>query len=286
MPARGLRAALLLFSSVSVAACSLSVSFEGSRYKCDPPDGECPPGSTCQADGFCSTGDTVDADVPDADLTQPDAPPDADVPPTAVTVTFGERPTSDVQGVTSETEIDSDNPTGNYGGSAEFYAGRHPTQNQIWVALLRFDLGAIPPGAQVQSASLELWTGNDPLDNGTIQWHRLNEAWTEGTGAATGPTGVASYAQRAQGTPWTNMGAAFPGSSDSTIVSELATPGALTGYTFDLPTSLVQAWVSSPASNFGIAGFVSPSVDSDCDFKSHESIQTDHRPELTVTYVP
>jgi hypothetical protein len=290
MAAQGLRAVLAVFCAVGgLSGCSLEVSFDGSRYQCDPPAGACPEGYTCQANGYCSDeGGGVDAGpIADADPLAPDASrPDADTSPQAVTVTFGERATSMVQSVTADTEIDSDNPNGNYGGDGRFYCGRHSNPTTIWVGLLRFDVSAIPPGATVQSASLELWTGTDALDQGTVQWHRVLESWTEGSGDGSGPAGVANYSQRVQGTAWATTGAASPGSSDATIVSELATHLNDTPYTFQLPASLVQAWVTSPASNFGMAAFVSQGVDSDTDFRSHEFSQADHRPELTVTYVP
>jgi hypothetical protein len=194
-----------------------------------------------------------------------------------------------VQGVTADTEIDSDNPNGNYGGDIRFYCGRHANPIAIWVGLLRFDLSAIPAGATVLSASLEVWTGDDafdPVDHATVQWHRVLESWTEGDGDKTGPAGVANYSQRVQGTAWATVGAGSPGSTDATIFAEQATEANNTPYTFVLPPSLVQAWVTTPASNFGMACFVSPGVDSDTDFKSKTSSFADRRPQLTVTYVP
>jgi hypothetical protein len=300
MPAQGLRAVFVAFCAVAVfPACSLDVSFTGSRYQCDPPAGDCPDGYTCQSNGYCLPDDELrpDGGVPAdaADPLTPDAapadaavlpPPDANTTPQPITVTFGERSTSIRRGVTSDTEVDSDNPNGNYGGDNEFYCGRHPGANQIWVGLLRFDVSAIPPGATVQSASLELWTGTDPLDNGTVQWHRVLESWTEGSGDATGPAGVANYSQRIQGTAWKTVGVGTPLSSDTPIEFEGPSRAASTGFTFVLPPSLVQAWVTQPASNFGMSCFVAPGIDSDVDYKAHESSQIDHRPELTVTYVP
>jgi hypothetical protein len=289
MPARGLRAVFAVFCAVAgISACSLDVSFDGSRYQCDPPAGACPDGYTCQSNGFCAEDRSPAADAGLADAADPLAPDaaraDANVVPGTVTLTFGERPTSQVQGVTADTEIDSDNPNGNFGGDIRFYCGRHGAV--LYVGLLRFDLSAIPPGATVQSASLELWTGDDPLDNGTVQWHRVLESWTEGNGDKTGPAGVANYSQRVQGTAWATVGAGAPGSSDQTIFAEQATPALNTPYTFVLPPSMVQSWVSAPASNFGMSCFVAPGIDSDTDFKAQASSFEDRRPELTVTYVP
>jgi hypothetical protein len=295
MPVSGPRAVFVLISVLGgFTGCSLSVSFDGSRYQCDPPAGDCPPGYACAASGFCMPEQVTTADAaPDDSGTSPGPdgsigppPPDASVTPMSVTVTFGERPTSMIQGVTRDGEVDSDNPNGNYGGDNEFFCGRHPGASQIWVGLLRFDVSAIPAGATVQSASMSLWTGGDPLDNGTVQWHALLEDWSEGNGDNTGPAGVANYIQRIQGTAWRTVGAGAPSSSDAAIVTELATPLGNSEYTFPLPAVLVQLWVDFPQTNFGMSCFVAPGVDSDTDYKAHESSQTGHRPELTVTYVP
>jgi hypothetical protein len=272
MPVRGLRAILLLFFTAGgFASCSLDVSFDG-RYSCDPPDGDCPPGYTCGADGLCASGTPIIIDA-----AVPDAPIDAIG---EVTATFGERPGSEVQGVTVDTMLRSDDPTGNFGVNNEFFCDTTP----LITGLIRFDLSAIPAGATIRSASLELWTGTDPLQEGTIQLFPVNEAWTEG-GFASGEDGVANFNQRVSGTPWSAAGA-LPPSSASAFVAELSTPLELTAYRFELPASLIQSWVDAPASNFGLACRVSPGVDSDADFKSRNSSQSDHRPELTITYVP
>src|SRR4051794_38401605 len=109
MAVRGLRARFLIaFAFTALAGCSLSVNYEGSHFACDPPAGACPDGFTCGSDGYCAPDrpPIFDAGVVDAlGPPPPDAPPgtpDATPPPDAslaVTVTFGERPTSMVQGV-------------------------------------------------------------------------------------------------------------------------------------------------------------------------------------------
>ncbi len=300
MLGRRLRAVFVFFSAAgALTACSLSVTFDGSRYACDPPAGECPQGYTCKADGYCAPiGNlVVDSGVADADLLLPDGPPGqidaAGQPdaPVALTRTFGERPGSMIQGVTSDAELDNLNPNGNYGAAAEFFCDNiddRPPQNGasgLRNGLLRFNLSSIPVGATVLSASLELWTGNDPLDQGTVQWFKLNEDWTEGT-SSNGAAGFANFLQRKNGTLWSTPGAGAPLSSASSFFTQLATPDPATGYTFAIPASVIQSWVNAPGSNFGMVCFVSPGVQSDSDFKAKDSVQSDHRPELTVTYVP
>ncbi len=264
---------------LALSACSLSVDYAGSRFVCDPPAGDCPGGFTCADDGICMP---IGGLGPDADTA--DAPPGPDAPPppdagVTVTVTFGNRPTSDVQNVTFDTTLDSANSGANFGGTSEIFCDSVPVVN----GLLRFELTAIPAGATVVSASLELVTGGDALQEGTIQLNQMLEDWQEGN--ANGGAGTANFLERLPGTFWLAAGAAPP-SSDALPAASFTPIGNFTAFQVALPPALVQAWVDQPEINFGLACFVSGQVDSDSDFASSEAGNSDERPELTVTYVP
>jgi hypothetical protein len=204
-------------------------------------------------------------------------------------VRFGERPTSDFTGVTFDTQLDSINTNGNFGAEPEFFCASGNTQTQVplRIGLLRFDLSAIPAGATVVSASLELWTGNDPLDaqDGAVaQLRAVLEEWTEGN-AMDGAAGAANFNQRKQGVSWATPGARPPSSANATVVAELTATEQFSPYAVALPTVLVQTWVDLPLTNFGLAcSILVASGDSDVDFKASESDQLDRRPELTITY--
>jgi hypothetical protein len=278
--------ALLAGFLCGLSACSLSIDFGGTRFACDPPDGACPEGYVCAPSGFCELPDgPPDADVTAVDASTVDAPPgtpdagfDAAVP--AVTATFGERDTSMFRGVTADTQLDLANPDFNYGGSIEFNCD----SNTLITGLVRFDLDSIPPGATVLSATLELWTGTDPLSDGTIELHRVLEDWREGN--QDGATGDSSWNQRQPGVDWDVAGAYPPLSSTAGIEASLATSAADTPYSFALSPALVQGWVDAPASNNGLACIVSSGVDADSDFKSSESAFHERRPQLTIVYQP
>ena len=294
----GPRAVILVFFTAYVSGCSLSVDYEGSSYSCDPPDGECPSGYTCGLDGVCRpVAGAADAALVDGPFVPtPDAPVidgGFDAPPQAITVTFGERLTSQIKGVTRDTQIDSNNPNGNFGANAEFFCDQEVDVDgnltRTVTGLIRFDLSAIPQGATVLSASLELVTGNDPLDvddNAFAQLHAVLEDWDEGN-SQNGAAGTANFNQRKPGTAWANAGARTPSSSSPLVLASVAATTANTAFDFDLPVSLVQSWVDAPATNFGLSCFVAPAgVDSDVGFKTRHTDQDGREPQLTITYIP
>jgi hypothetical protein len=208
----------------------------------------------------------------------PDAGASADAAPgTAVTITFGERRTSDVTDVTFDTYLSSSNPDDNKGAKEAWYASTADARH----ALLRFDLSAIAPDAVVVSASLSLWT-TDYASGGALRLYEMLESWDEGD--EDDAPGVSNWYFRQPQRAWSGVGATPP-SSGNLPVAELEPDTFFTEITAPLPASLVQGWVSSPAANFGVT-FVAASSDGDFGFSSREADLPDFRPELTVTFVP
>jgi len=68
----------------------------------------------------------------------------------------------------------------NFGTNASLLVGRNASAGSIARSLLRFDLSALPPGASIVNASLELYS--DVGSSGTIDAYRVAGSWTEGTG--------------------------------------------------------------------------------------------------------
>lgn len=255
--------------------------YDGTRYRCGPPDDVCPAGMRCVA-GFC---EDLDAPPPDARIVFEDgaaaidAPADAPPPDAALPdagpglVTFGERPGATTTGVTADTYVGADLPADNNGGSSGLAADLSPDK----VALLRFDVSAIPPGRVVTGAALHLWTTiDDELQAGACRVYLMLEAWDEDT---------ATYEQRVAGIAWTTTGAG-PGSRAITEVAEFAAPAVDTEYVVDLPAALVQQWVDSPALNYGLALYPHMSVTHGVTFVSSEAATAEKRPLLTVTLAP
>jgi hypothetical protein len=192
---------------------------------------------------------------PDAHVAEPDAhvaPPDAATPlpdggSPEIIVTFGETGGATHTNVTTDTWIDSMNPSFGNGASAELRTDGAPLR----LALLRFDLSALPPGTQVVHAELVVTTtAAGALTQGSTQIFQLLEPWTEGSG--NGAADVANWTQRTAAAAWTTAGAASPGSRATAVASEFVPSANDTSYTVGLPASLVQGWIDAPASNDGV----------------------------------
>jgi hypothetical protein len=112
--------------------------------------------------------------------------------------------------------------------------------------LVQFDLSAIPTGATINSATLEM-QATAVTGNTIANVYQLTEAWTEGT--ANGTAGAANWNQRIAGTNWTNAGG-LPNSAP--VVASLPIAANATGLkTWDL-TALAQAWFNGTQVNNGV----------------------------------
>lgn len=167
-------------------------------------------------------------------------------------VSFGERTGATHLNVSTDTSLSSTQPTFNYGGDDSF--NNSPTD----VALLRFDLTALPPSTVVVGAQLRIASEDTALASGTAEIYQALEAWTEGSGM--GAAGVANYTMRTVALPWTTPGAGAPGSRSTTSVGSFVPSAINTDYavTFNAAgVAAVQGWVNTPATNFGFAITVS-----------------------------
>ena len=188
--------------------------------------------------------------------------------------TFGDRPDADVQGVAADTRLSTLSIGSNYGAAAVLGLDDNSTP------LLRFDLSSIPTTATVFDAHLLLFTTANAAQ-GTVTVHRLLESWDEGT--QDGVDGEANYIQRKPSTFWMTPGATDNSRSAATNGGFMpSTPSAL--FNFAISTSMVQSWVSTPATNFGLV-FAIGSGDSTA-FESSEAATMTNRPMLRVTYTP
>lgn len=201
----------------------------------------------------------------------------ADVPPNAMTVTFGERQTAMVQSVTRDTFISNEagEPTFNY-GSTDVLRSEQDVNERI---LLRFNLSSIPTTATVFDAKLTVEiTQMNAL--ATLELHAVLEPWSEGS--LDGAAGAANYTERMTGTAWSTVGCGEPLSAGATIAS--AAPSALGSLPIPIPVATVQTWVTTPAQNFGIV-FYNTHTDT-ARIASREHGTPEFRPQLAVAYVP
>jgi alpha-glucosidase (family GH31 glycosyl hydrolase) len=179
----------------------------------------------------------------------------------------------------------------NAGGNDRFEVSRYTGTytNDDKAALLKFDLSSIPSNATITSATVELTLVE--CRNGTaaksIEVHKLNRAWGEGTktgvDGVTATSGESSWTCSAYSTQWTTAG----GDYNSTAVDTKSIGSTIgTVYSWNV-TSLVQGWVSSSSTNYGMAfmeAVPQSTSNGTKDFASKEYATASSRPKLTVTY--
>ena len=125
----------------------------------------------------------------------------------------------------------------NYGGSA-FAQVNENTGSWVERPLIRFNLGAIPAGALVLSAQLELWTLN-VATAGTASVHRVTRSWVEGTKDGGGAADGATWATYDGSNSWTNTGGDF----DPAAVAETTIGTAGSWVTWEIG-DLARQWMS------------------------------------------
>ncbi|MEX2217266.1 MAG: multicopper oxidase domain-containing protein [Phycisphaerales bacterium] len=180
------------------------------------------------------------------------------------------------------------------GADDNVFAGM-TSQGDIRRALVRFDLSGVPAGSMVTAAELRLYCTRTNSSSGarSVSLHRLLADWGEGTSGGGGqggegapPTaGCSTWVHRFYtGQLWAAPGGDFaPGASATALVN------AEGSYEWEAAGMVpdVQAWVDSPAGNFGwmVRGDEAASGVAKR-FASREASQAARRPTLTVTFTP
>jgi hypothetical protein len=154
------------------------------------------------------------------------------------------------------------------------------------VGFLQFDLSAIPAGATILSATMQLvWNAINTASQ-NLAWHRLLVDWTEGT--ANGTAGTVNWNNRTSGVPWNTAGARGSGidresSASFTIAGTDIAVGAMTNHDV---TADVQAWYAGTP-NFGWTidfTFLTGSSNQIA-FNSSDNATPVNRPRLLVEYI-
>jgi hypothetical protein len=157
--------------------------------------------------------------------------------------------------------------TGRLGnGSGQYlFVGRTWDQNGIDKllrrALVKFDLGAVPAGSTINSASFDFTIDQVPpaASGFIISVHTVTESWGEGASNAPGPEGRGTTAQVNDATwvhrffdteTWNTPGGDFePEAVASEPIS--SAPQSVTFESSPQLVAAIQAWVDDPASNHG-----------------------------------
>lgn len=189
------------------------------------------------------------------------------------TKTFGENSSDDHRGGSEDTFVENISPTFNFATRPTVFIGGG---TEIRVALMRFDVSAIPQSASVCSATLRLFVGsNDSSDEFAL--HQVLEDWEASS---------ATWQIRlSPNVSWSAVGCGAPTSCSATSAG-LFTPVGVPDTPFDVPldAAVVQGWVSQGATNYGLAIKDTGGVDA---VRIRSSEYTNGmRPRLSVTYTP
>jgi ferric-dicitrate binding protein FerR (iron transport regulator) len=199
----------------------------------------------------------------------------AKVLPTVRSFQDGVSPTPEYSG-TRDTSIGSAEPTTASGSQDLLRLYRQPGGDLQNTVLLKWDISSIPPRSRVVAAELSFWvTGS--LGGPGARAFEIVRPWEEQE---------ATWKLARSGVPWQLSGAR--GEQDSVQKSLAAIVPASTGWsTFpfnDAGILLVQQWISNPRNNLGIG--ITKEPPNAWDLASREWATPEHRPLLTVKYLP
>ena len=175
-------------------------------------------------------------------------------------------------------------------GAGEHLFAGNTQRGEARRALLAFDLGGIPPGAIVLSATLTLTMTKTIAGETPVSLHAATADWGEGDSDAVGDEGAGALALPGDAT-WlhgffdTALWAA-PGGDFAAIPSATTAVGGSGAYAWSSPALAadVAAWLADPASNFGWALLGDETTTATAKrFDSRESAAA-QRPRLVVMY--
>lgn len=181
------------------------------------------------------------------------------------------------------------------GAGSYLFAGRSGGSggSLILRSLVYFDVASqVPAGATIDAVALTL-TANTPKGNSsTVELHRSQADWGEGTsvagsggaGGAPATTGDATWTQRI----YNSLAWSTPGGDYDGTLSASQTISGNGAFSFSSATlnSDVQGWLDSPSLNFGwfLINANEASTGNTIRFASREDGTS--RPQLQITYTP
>jgi RHS repeat-associated protein len=171
----------------------------------------------------------------------------------------------------------------NYGALDNLTVGTYV--DITWRSALAFNLGDIPTGATVSSATLSLWEHTPADAPMTVKVHPVTRAWKEGTGTSNCSNDGLTWYQSDNAVNWTTQGGDF----DPTSAAQVSLNGNEAAHWDNFTmTSLVQKWVSGQIPNFGVilkAETEAMNVRNDLTYHPDDHGATPGlRPKLTITY--
>lgn len=175
------------------------------------------------------------------------------------------------------------------GASSAFFTGRLGSlgNGALRRAAISFDLSAIPAGALVTSASLNLTLVKGNGGPQPIELHRFTTNWGEGASVG-GPQGTTAATNDAtwvynfyKTSTWVTPGGDFIPSPSATQTADFS--GSIIWGSTSQMVADVQGWANDPSSNFGWALVGNEStLQTAKEFSSRDSFAG--QPALTVTF--
>jgi hypothetical protein len=166
-------------------------------------------------------------------------------------------------------------PDANYGASKTLVVADQSVS--IRHTLLEFSLDRIPSGANVNSATLELYSNTSSWGSTTLNIYRLTNSWEEGDKVAKPGSGT-NWFEREPMTHWVKPG----GDYDPQAIASATTPGGPGWVSWDI-TSLIMGWTSGQLPNYGL--LVAPTVYwQGAEFDSSDSTNPATHPRLSISY--
>ncbi|MBI4259422.1 MAG: DNRLRE domain-containing protein, partial [Actinobacteria bacterium] len=144
--------------------------------------------------------------------------------------------------------------------------------NGVRRGLVRFDLSAVPVGADISQATLKLYMSSQSNTRASAaSLHRATRAWTN----------AATWNSWDGTSPWTTPGGDF----DAVPAASNPQVGDALGWVTWQPTQLVRDWASGAAPNDGVlVKTATEDVGNLMSFTSTDSTDSVHWPVLKVTY--
>lgn len=175
------------------------------------------------------------------------------------------------------------------GGKGDYLFVGKTLINQTRRTVMRFDIASnVPAGAIIDSAALTLHMSRTPTTGTEVAFHRLNQAWIEGSTNPPGEEGAGGLTETGDVT-WIHTTFATglwstPGGDFSSTQSAAIMVFGIDFYTWDL-TADAQAMLDAPALNFGWAVLGEEGSDTTAKrFDSRENPELAFRPSMTVQY--
>jgi len=195
--------------------------------------------------------------------------------PTVRSFQDGVSPAPDYSG-TRDTSIASGAPTTASGTQDLLRLYRQPGGDLQNTVLLKWDISSIPARSRVVGAELSLWV-TGALGGPGARAFEIGRPWEEQE---------ASWKFARAGAPWQIPGArGEQDAASKTLVSIVPSSTGWSTFPFnDAGLQLVQQWVSAPRNNFGIG--ITKEPPNAWDLASREWATPEHRPKLTVVYLP